>query len=102
MGMLFYTASMFNLLLAAFSFTVSVLAATDTTVGIGIRPNPAEDVDFSRWSLSPGTTAFFLGLMFLGFGKYIDLYRFLGSKGKGEGVQDSASEGHVPTDQNEA
>ena len=40
-GMIFYSASMFNLLLAAFSFTVSVLAATDTTVGINIRPDPS-------------------------------------------------------------
>ena len=98
-GMLFYSTSMFNLLLAAFSFTVSVLAATDTTVGTGIRPDPLEDVDFSRWSLSAGVTAFFLGLMSLVFGKYIDLYRFLGSKGKGEEVSESDLVDDGPTDQ---
>lgn len=100
--MLCYSTSMVNLLLAAFSFTVSVLAATDTTVGTSIRTNPAEDVDFSRWSLSAGTTALFLGFMLLGFGKYIDLHRFLGSKDKGEEVRDSASEDQGPTDQDEA
>ena len=101
-GMIFYSASTFNLLLAAFSFTVSVLGATETTVGINIRPDPAEDVDFSRWSLTAGISAFFLGLMLLAFGKYADLYRFLDSKSKGDEVQDSAPEDHHPTDQDDA
>ena len=82
-GTLAYSASVFNLMLATFSFAVSVLSSTDATVGTGIRPNPAEDVDFSRWSLSAGTVTFFFGLMLLGAGKYIDLYRFLSSQGKG-------------------
>ena len=99
MGMLFYSTSMFNLLLAAFSFTISVLAATDTTVGISIRPNPAEDVDFSRWSLSAGSATFFLGLMFLGFGKFIDLRRSLGPKDKDEKARNSGSVDHGPADQ---
>ena len=101
-GTLVYSASVFNLVLATLSFAFSVLAATDTTVGTGIRPDPAEDVDFSRWLLSAGTTAFLSGLMLLGFGKYIDLYRFLGSKGRGEEMRDSAPEDHDPTDQDEA
>ena len=101
-GMIYYSTSMFNLLLAAFSFTISVVTATDATVGINIRPDPAEDVDFSRWSLSAGTAAFFFGLMLLAFGKYADLHRFLDSKGKGDEVQNPAPEGYGPTDQDEA
>lgn len=101
-GTLAYSASVFNLALAVFSFAFSVLAATDATVGTGIRPNPAEDVDFSRWSLSAGTMTFFLGLMLLGFGKYIDLYRFFGPKSTGEGARDSVPDDDRPTDQDEA
>ena len=102
LGVLSYSTAVFNLLLATFSFAISVMGAMDTTAGISIRPNPAEDVDFSRWSLSAGTTVFFFGLMLLGSGKYIDLYRLLGSKGKGDEVRDSAPEDHRPTNQAEA
>lgn len=100
-GMLFYSTAMFNLALATFSFTISVVGAIDTTAGTGIRLNPAEDVDFSRWTLSAGTMTFFLGLMLLGAGKYVDLYRFLDSKRKSEEVLDSTSEDHGPTDQDQ-
>ena len=100
--MLAYSTSVFNIVLAAFSFAVSLLTATDTTVGTGIRSNPAEDVDFSRWSLLAGTMAFFIGLMLLGAGKYVDLHRFLGSKRKGEEARVSAPEDNGPADQEKA
>lgn len=102
MGVIFYSTSVFNLLLATFSFAISVIGAMDTTVGINIRPNPTEDVDFSRWALSAGTMAFFFSLMLLGFGKYADLHRFFNAKVKGEEVRDSAPEDQGPTDQDEA
>ena len=101
-GMLAYSASVFNLLLATISFAFSVVSAIDTTVGTGIRPNPAEDVDFSGWSLSAGTMVFFLGLILLGFGKYTDLHRLIDSKGKGEEVQASAPVNDGPIDRDDA
>ena len=88
-GMLAYSTSVFNMVLAVFSFAVSLLTAMDATVGTGIRSNPSEDVDFSRWTLLAGTMAFFIGLMLLGAGRYVDLYRLLGSKVKAEEVRDS-------------
>ena len=45
---------------------------------------------------------FFLGLMLLGFGKYVDLSRILDSKGKGEEVRDSDSVDNDLTDQDES
>ena len=101
-GVIFYSTAVFNLLLATISFAISVMGAMDTTVGINIRPDPAEDVDFSRWSLSAGTIAFFFGLLLLAIGKYADLHRFLDSKVKGEEVVDSTPEDNGSTDQDEA
>ena len=101
-GMLAYLTSVFNLLLATISFAISVMSAMDATVGTSLRTNPAEDVDFSKWSLSAGTMTFFLGLMLLGSGKFIDLHRFLDSKRKGEKEQASAHEDHGPIDRGSA
>ena len=100
-GMVVYSASVFNLTLATFSFAFSVVTAMDATVGTGIRLNPAEDVDFSRWTLSAGTLSFFFGFMLLGCGKFVDLLRFLGSNDKGGEVQDSNPEDQGPTDRDE-
>ena len=100
-GLIFYSTSGFNLLLATISFAISVIGAMDPTVGINLRPNPTEDVDFSRWSLSAGTMAFFFGLLLLAIGKYADLRRFLDFKVKGEETRDSAPEDHRPKDKDE-
>ena len=102
MGVIFYSKSVFNLLLATISFAISVIGAMGTTAGINIRRNPAEDVDFSRWALSAGTMAFFFGLLLLAIGKYADLHRFLDSKAKGDEVQGSALDDNGPTNQDEA
>ena len=99
---IFYSTSMFNLLLAAFSFAIAVIGAMDSTVGINVRPDPAEDVDFSRWALSAGTMAFFFGLLLSAIGKYADFHRFLGSKGMDEEMRDSALAEHGPTDPDDA
>ena len=41
MGVIFYSKSVFNLLLATISFAISVIGAMGTTAGINIRRNPA-------------------------------------------------------------
>ena len=101
-GMLAYSSSVFNIVLSVFSFVFSLVTAMDATVETGMRSNPAEDVDFSRWSLLAGTTAFFLGMMLLGAGKFVDLYRFLDSKAKGEEAPETVPEDNHLPDQDKA
>ncbi len=102
LGTLVYSTSVVNLALATFSFAFTVFGATDATVGTGIRPDSADDVNFSGWLLYAGTMAFLFGLMLLGAGKCVDFHRFLDAKRKGEEVRDSAPEEHGPTHQDEA
>ena len=46
--------------------------------------------------------AFFIGLMLLGAGKYVDLHRFLSSQSKGEEMRGSAPEDKGPTGREKA
>ena len=91
-GTLAYTLSLVHLVFAAFLFAVCVIGAIDTTVGISLGPNTAEDFDFSRWTLRAATMAFFFGLLLFGFGRFVDFQRLVAPAD--EEARESVPEGY--------
>ena len=74
-GAMAYTASLAHLVLAAALLAICMLESIDTAVDISLGPNTQDSFEFARWTIRAAIPAFFVGLLLLGCGKFVDFWR---------------------------